>query len=564
VNVTFSNDTAHAIGGNGEPGGIAQGGGVSATDVTLEGVNFNTDRADARGGQGAASTEQAGGIAQGGGLFALANGKSHVSLTRVAASEDTADASGGPGAAGGIAQGGGLFIRSLAPPVSIAGLTAASNVAQAGAGSGSTAGGIAQGGGLFADTQKLAFSIVNATITGNAARAAEKGDAKGGGLWGEGETEPLTLTSSTVDANTTEGTSAASGGGDIYSSEGVQLHDTIVSAGTGPPGRESCLGPVASLGNNLEDRDQCGLHSAGDKVNTSPILGPLQGNGGPLQTQALLPGSPAIDAGAGCPGADERGIARPQAAACDIGAFELALPVVSTSAATGLGTTTATLNGAASNPDLLAGSVEFQYGTTPSYGSLAGTTPLAAGLPGTPFAAALTGLTPGTLYHFRTFASNPDGSAFGADRTFTTAIVVAPSPVLSGLSLSPSSLRTERGKGASVSAARRKRGATISYSDSQPAVTTFTVQGVHRGFHVGRACRARAPRRHRGRLRRCALFARVGGFTHSDAAGRVKLHFTGRVNRKPLALGRYRLVAVARNAAGKTSRSLSLEFRIIR
>jgi hypothetical protein len=81
---------------------------------------------------------------------------------------------------------------------------------------------------------------------------------------------------------------------------------------------------------------------------------------------------------------------------------------------------------------------------------------------------------------------------------------------------------------------------------------------------VGKACKAKPPRRHKGRLRRCALFVRVGGFTHADVAGRVKLHFTGRVNRKPLALGRYRLVAVARNAAGKTSRPLSLEFRVIR
>jgi len=39
------------------------------------------------------------------------------------------------------------------------------------------------------------------------------------------------------------------------------------------------------------------LNGPGDQINTDPMLGPLQDNGGPTFTQALLPGSPAIDAG---------------------------------------------------------------------------------------------------------------------------------------------------------------------------------------------------------------------------------------------------------------------------
>ncbi len=56
------------------------------------------------------------------------------------------------------------------------------------------------------------------------------------------------------------------------------------------------------------------------------MLGPLQNNGGPTQTHALLPGSPAINTGSpDCPppATDQRGVARPQGARCDIGAFEL-------------------------------------------------------------------------------------------------------------------------------------------------------------------------------------------------------------------------------------------------
>jgi len=61
-----------------------------------------------------------------------------------------------------------------------------------------------------------------------------------------------------------------------------------------------------------------------DRHNTSPLLGPLRDNGGPTPTHALLPGSPAIDANPYTgPGADQRGVLRPQGGAYDIGAYEL-------------------------------------------------------------------------------------------------------------------------------------------------------------------------------------------------------------------------------------------------
>ena len=58
------------------------------------------------------------------------------------------------------------------------------------------------------------------------------------------------------------------------------------------------------------------------------MLGPLANNGGPTFTQALLPGSPAINAGVAVPGVttDQRGVSRPQGTAPDIGAFELQMP----------------------------------------------------------------------------------------------------------------------------------------------------------------------------------------------------------------------------------------------
>jgi hypothetical protein len=65
--------------------------------------------------------------------------------------------------------------------------------------------------------------------------------------------------------------------------------------------------------------------------NTDPLLGPLQDNGGPTWTHALLPNSPAIDTGdnAQCPPTDQRNVPRPQdgngdgESICDIGSYEL-------------------------------------------------------------------------------------------------------------------------------------------------------------------------------------------------------------------------------------------------
>src|SRR5207249_4332769 len=66
--------------------------------------------------------------------------------------------------------------------------------------------------------------------------------------------------------------------------------------------------------------------SMGDVVNANPMLGPLRDNGGVnhVPTRALLPGSPALDAGntAAAPSTDERGVSRPQNGIADIGAVE--------------------------------------------------------------------------------------------------------------------------------------------------------------------------------------------------------------------------------------------------
>ncbi len=84
------------------------------------------------------------------------------------------------------------------------------------------------------------------------------------------------------------------------------------------------LSTFTSLGHNLfTDSPKVSL-APSDLVNTNPLLAPLGNYGGPTQTMALLPGSPAIDAGVAVAGitTDQRGIARPQGTAPDIGAFQ--------------------------------------------------------------------------------------------------------------------------------------------------------------------------------------------------------------------------------------------------
>jgi len=95
---------------------------------------------------------------------------------------------------------------------------------------------------------------------------------------------------------------------------------------------------MPSEGYNLDSDGTCGFSHPTDLSGVDPMLGPLQDNGGPTPTHALLPGSPAINAipvedctydDDGDPGTpevplttDQRGVRRPQGGRCDIGAYE--------------------------------------------------------------------------------------------------------------------------------------------------------------------------------------------------------------------------------------------------
>jgi predicted outer membrane repeat protein len=137
-------------------------------------------------------------------------------------------------------------------------------------------------------TGTSALIIVNSTVSGNAAGMI------GGGIYNHAL---IGIANSTFSGN-----SAGSGGG-IYNDGGVaplavEISNTVVNAG--PPGQNifNNGGTITSLGYNLSSDDGGGyLTGTGDQINTDPLLGPLQDNGGPTLTHELLPSSPAIDAG---------------------------------------------------------------------------------------------------------------------------------------------------------------------------------------------------------------------------------------------------------------------------
>jgi hypothetical protein len=154
---------------------------------------------------------------------------------------------------------------------------------------------------------------------------------------------------------TITGNSAGKGGGIDISSGSVVLANTILAGNAGATGAPDCAGPLTTHGYNLFGTTTgCTVTlGTGDIANPTPKLGPLASNGGPTQTHALLPGSPAIDAGNpappgsgddACAATDQRGIARPQplGGRCDIGAYELVIAMTSSSTTTSTSTTTNT------------------------------------------------------------------------------------------------------------------------------------------------------------------------------------------------------------------------------
>ncbi len=179
--------------------------------------------------------------------------------------------------------------------------------------------GVRGGGGI---NNAGSMSIADSTIALNI--------IEGGGGGGILNTGTLAVTASTVTQNSHRTIFRHNDGGGIKNVSGsVTLAATVV-AETSPV---DCIGVITDAGYNLDDDGSCGFSATNHSFShVKPHFGPLQGNGGPTETEEPALGSPVLNdipVGATansttlCPGTDQRGVTRPQASACDIGAVEL-------------------------------------------------------------------------------------------------------------------------------------------------------------------------------------------------------------------------------------------------
>jgi hypothetical protein len=202
--------------------------------------------------------------------------------------------------AGQASEGGGISIGSFKTPggVIVINSTISGNAASGGGGgiaisyggvtlvNSTISGNSADAGGGISSNGWV--QVTNSTISGNSAGKIGGGIASSGGVQ---------LTNSTISGN------AAGSAGGIYCQQGQypytnEISNTIFNAGALGENIVNNGATVTSHGYNISSDDAGGLLTGpGDQINTDPLLGPLQDNGGPTLTHLPMPDSPAIDVG---------------------------------------------------------------------------------------------------------------------------------------------------------------------------------------------------------------------------------------------------------------------------
>ena len=324
-------------GAGGAGGGIDNAGSAARLTVTASTISGSASGTGGNGGSGGGASGSSGSPGFGGG--------------------------GGAGGSGG-ADGGG--VANLMGTVGVTGSTVFSNVAGAGGsgggggfgsfggpGSGGPGGLGSSGGGIWSDGGSL--SATNSTLYSNGAGGGGEGGAGApggaggaGGAGGDGGAVGVTNGASSLLNVTVDGNQAGSGasGGSSGGSSGLDGLGGGISVQSTTSGDDMVLRNTivaeSSRGANCAGSGSSAITDAGHDlsfpdttcpgINGDPKLLSFKNFGGPTNTLGLASGSAAIDqvpaTGADCPATDQRGVSRPQGSACDIGAFEFAIPQI--------------------------------------------------------------------------------------------------------------------------------------------------------------------------------------------------------------------------------------------
>jgi len=428
---TGGDSSGAALGGDGSGGGSTGGAAVTAGgnggafgEGGLAGANGNGG-GGVGGGGGGGGTGAGGGFGGGGGAPGGLGGFGGGGAGGGTVAGGAGGFGGGTGATAGVGGGGGAGLGGAVfnqqGTLVAENATLSQNTAAGGTSSVPlpTAAGQGLGGAIFSLNGVVA--LINDTIAANTAD-------DGGGVYVIG-----------YDANSASTSLAAALVNDILSGSvtgaAASTHDLVVTKpGTVADGTSNLAGAAAGAPSSnivVSDSASAGTLS-GTPMTADPLLGPLAANGGPgMQTMLPGSGSPALKAGttSGAPATDERGTARPAGGPIDLGAVQVSVaggtpppapaPAVVTGAATSLTSAGATLH-ATVNPEGLATTYYFEYGTTSGYGNQTPMVSAGSGTSATTVDSLVSGLRGAREYHYRIVAVNTSGQSEGIGRVFRT------------------------------------------------------------------------------------------------------------------------------------------------
>ena len=368
------------------------------------------------------------------------------------------------------AAGGGLYAGTDASPL-LCGVTFSTNIA-------------GTAGGMMVENGSAKARLANVTFCGNQATNTDS-FAAGGLLVGSGI---AALTNCTFSGNDSASTAFISAGG-IGSGMGGTVHigNTIVAGNTSASGNPDVSGfGFLSEGHNLIglDDDEIGGLTPGQNdligTNATPIdarLEPLADNHGLTKTMAILPDSPARDAGddALAPETDQRGVVRPQGPQCDIGAYELDYAVITLTSSV--------------NPSRYAQEVTFTAHVAPEWATgtvtfAEGETVLASNVTLTAGVATfeISDLSTGPHAIVASYAGN--SAVIGGESTSFTQQVVKASQSIGSVVVTPATLQP--GESATLTA-NSSSGLPVQFSSLTPDICTVsgtTVVAVATGVGV--------------------------------------------------------------------------------